>query len=383
MRRNDALIVGAGPVGLALALALEGSGLDIALVDARTAQAAAQDPRVLALAWGSRLLLERLGVWQGLPVTPIESIHVSQQGGFGRTLLTAAEHDLPALGYVLPAGALARVLRAAVEAAGIEVLDETEVAGVEAGPQGVVASLAGTGTERHGTALAARLAVRAEGQLRADDAGVCSHDYGQHALIGRVGVRGGHRNLAFERFAAEGPLALLPMEDGYALVHVVAAARADSLLALDDKAYLALLQQAIGQRVRLESIDARNRYPLGLHFRRNPTGARTVWLGNAAQTLHPVAGQGFNLALRDVHTLAQTLRDGGDDPGAATVLDTYARTRRLDRFSSIGITDGLVRLFGNTSSALRRMRGAGLLACDLAPPLRGLLARRMMFGVRA
>lgn len=392
-RVHDLLIVGAGPVGLALALALKDSGLDIVLADARPREAVSRDPRDLALAHGSRLTLQRLGVWDSLPVTAIEHIHISQEGGLGRTLIDADEHELPALGYVVSAGALAAALRQAVDAAAIPVLDETEVAHLAAGADDVIASLAGPG--KPAATLRARLAACAEGGLNADDKDVVEHDYGQHALIAQVEVAGGHRHTAFERFTREGPVALLPRGDGYALVHVARPETADALLALDDAAYLARLQAHLGNRVRLTGAAPRLRYPLALRYRKTAVGERTVWLGNAAQTLHPVAGQGFNLALRDVWALADTLlRQCADaaagpagrgiaDPGKAAVLAAYARSRGLDRLGAIRFTDTLVRVFSNDLAPLRHARGAALLALDLLPPLRHFLARRMMFGARA
>ncbi len=378
---HDLLIVGAGPVGLALALALKEAGLDIVLADARPREAVGADPRVLALAHGTRLTLERLGVWSGLAATPIRSIHISQQGSLGRTLLEAAEHELPALGYVASAGALAAALRHAVDAAGIPVLDETEVANLAPGRDEVIASLAGPGAPA--TTLRARLAACAEGGMQPGDPNVVEHDYGQHALIAHVEVAGGHRHTAFERFTAEGPVALLPDGQGYALVHVARPDSADALLALDDAAYLARLQALFGHRVHLQAVRGRLRYPLLLRYRRQAVGERTVWLGNAAQTLHPVAGQGFNLALRDVWALAETLLRRGGDPGSADTLAAYAGARGLDRLGTIRFTDTLVRVFSNDFAPLRHARGAALLALDLLPPLRHFVARRMMFGARA
>ena len=392
---HDLLIVGAGPVGLALALALKDAGLDIVLADARAREAVARDPRDLALAHGTRLTLQRLGVWDGLPTTAIQHIHISHQGGLGRTLIDAAEHELPALGYVASAGALAATLRRAVDAAGIPVFDETEITNLAAGEDDVIASLAGTG--RPAPTLRARLAACAEGGLRAGDPNVVEHDYGQHALIADVQVAGGHRHTAFERFTPQGPVALLPKGEGYALVHVARPETADELLTLDDAAYLARLQAHIGGRARLTGVGPRLRYPLVLRYRRSTIAQRTVWLGNAAQTLHPVAGQGFNLALRDVWALSEALRrateaarrDSADtapnpfDAGAAAILASYANARGLDRLGTIRFTDTLVRVFSNDFAPLRHARGAALFALDLLPPLRNFVARRMMFGARA
>ena len=378
----DLLIVGAGPVGLALALALRQAGLDIALADARPREAVLQDPRVLALAQGTRLTLERLGVWNGLPATPIRSIHVSQAGGFGRTELRAEDYRQPALGYVASAGALAGALRAAVDRAGIAVLDDTKVTAVVPQATDALARLATRGADGERDCRA-RLVACAEGGLKAGEPDVIERDYHQHALIARIDAEGGHRNRAFERFTPEGPIALLPCERHYALVHVVAPQRADELLALDESRYVELLQQRFGSRVKLGRVADRQRFPLALRYRRDPVGPRTVWLGNAAQTLHPVAGQGFNLALRDVWALAETLFAHPGDPGDAATLAAYRDSRRLDRCGAIGFTDTLVRVFSNDFAPLRHLRGAGLFALDMLPPLRDFVARRMMFGARA
>lgn len=376
MADTDILIIGGGPAGLALALALAPSGQRITVADARTQEAGAADPRALALAYGSQQILDRLGVWAGLDATAIETIHVSQQGGFGRTLLHATELDVPALGHVVAAGALTTALRRAVADAGIEVLDQTPIASLAAGAETITATPRGNSPP-----LRARLVVRAEGAPDADGP-VKTHDYHQHALIATVQPRDGHKNLAFERFTAEGPLALLPFGQAYASVLVASTATARRLAELDDDAYLAHMQRTLGARAHLATVGPRTHFPLALRYRPSPTGPRTVALGNAAQTLHPVAGQGFNLALRDVSTLARALRDAAD-PGSPTVLQHWARQRRLDRVGTIAFTDGLIRLFSQPSGLVSAARGAGLLGLDLCPPLRHFVARRMMFGARA
>lgn len=377
MERHDLAIVGAGPVGMTLALALKDAGLDIVLVDARPRGAARQDPRVLALSHGTRLTLERLGIWPHLQATPIETIHVSHQGGLGRSLLQAAEYGLPALGYVAAAGDLATALDNALATAGIPVRDNASVSGLAAGAEDVLISLA------DGSHLSARLAACAEGAIQGTDDDLVERDYGQHAVISIATPAEAHGQRAWERFTPQGPLAVLPYGSGCAIVHTAAPGEADALMALDDQAYLARLQAHFGTRLRFASVGPRNRYPLLLRYRPNPVGQRTVWLGNAAQTLHPVAGQGYNLALRDVWSCAQTLLRAGGDPGAADTLAAYARARQLDRQGTIRFTDGLVRLFSTPAPALKHLRGAGLFALDLLPPVRHFVAKRMMFGARA
>ena len=377
MQRHDLLIVGGGPVGLALALALADSGLDVAVADARPPEAATADPRILALSQGSRLTLERLGVWVNLAPTPILTIQVSQQGGLGRTRLAADDYGVPALGYVLSAGDLARALGEAVASRGIPVLAGSPVTDLVPGAEDVLATLTGS----HAGPRCARLVACAEGSV--GEAATTARDYGQHALITVAVPAKGHGNRAWERFTPGGPVALLPCGDRYAVVHTATPEEAEALLGLDDAAYLERLAGHFGGRVRFTAVEPRLRYPLGLRYRRDPVGRRTVWLGNAAQTLHPVAGQGFNLALRDVWSLAELLRRLPGDPGDAALLARYAAGRHLDRLGTIGFTDSLVRLFSNDSRVLRYARGTGLLALDLVPPLRHFIAKRMMFGARA
>ncbi|NTV10530.1 MAG: NAD(P)-binding protein [Zoogloea sp.] len=377
--RHDLAIVGAGPVGMALALALKDAGLDIVLLDARARGAARTDPRVLALSHGTRLTLERLGVWGRFEATPIETIHVSQQGGLGRTLIEAADYGVPALGHVAAAGALAGALDDALAAAGIPVLEYTEVTALTPGADDITLSLAG-GKE----AIVARLAACAEGAIRGDrEDGVVTREYHQHALICVAEAAAPHGRRAWERFTPQGPLALLPYGRGYAVVHTAAPEEADRLMSLDDAAYLASLQAHFGDRVKLTGVTERGCWPLILRYRPNPAGERTAWMGNAAQTMHPVAGQGFNLALRDVWGLAQAILKRGGDPGASAVLADYAEVRKLDRAGTINFTDSLVRLFSNRSPILKHARGAGLVALDMLPPLRHFVAKRMMFGARA
>ena len=378
MAEHDLVIVGAGPVGMTLALALKDSGLDLQLVDARPRGAARHDPRVLALSHGSRLTLERLGVWAQLRATPIETIHISQQGRLGRSLLSAADYGLPAMGYVVAAGDLAAALDDALAAAGIPILDHSSVAGLAAGADDVIVSLTG------GNPLTARLVACAEGSIDGDDAPeLVERDYAQHAVICVATPVEGHAHRAWERFTPQGPLAVLPCGHDCAIVHTADPAEADALMALDDDAYRARLQAHFGDRLHFAAVGPRARYPLKLRYRPNPVGQRTVWLGNAAQTLHPVAGQGYNLALRDVWALAQVLLRADGDPGAADTLARYADARRLDRQGTIRFTDGLVRLFSNAIPPLAHARGAGLFALDLLPPARHFVAKRMMFGARA
>lgn len=356
--KEPVLVIGGGPTGMALALALHRQGVRSRCVDARPRGAAQSDARILALSHGSRLILEALGTWHGIPHTPITTIHVSHAGGLGRTVIRAAEENVPAFGYVLAAGDLAAILDQAVAAAGIEYLDNTPA------PQQPDAPLV----------------VHAEGRIEEGEDSR-TRDYGQHAVSCTAHAAAPHGGTAWERFTPAGPVALLPGKDSYAVVLTCPAADSERIAVLPDADFLALLQQRFGVRVTLTGVSPRLVYPLGLRVRKAPVGVREVWIGNAAQTLHPVAGQGFNLALRDIAELADTLTDAVD-PGDAGLLARYAARRRIDRAATVGFTDALVRLFSNAIPPLLLARGAGLFALDLCPPARSFLARRMMFGAR-
>ena len=345
---------------MALALALKLHGVTAEIFEARERAAVRHDARVLALSDGARQILDWLGVWASLPATPIATIHISQRGGFGRTVLRANELEVAALGWVLPAADLIAALDGAVSAAGITYRESVKV---------------GAGDTAHFklTAFAEGSVTPGAGALR---------DYRQHAVLCNASVADPHRNVAWERFTDEGPVALLPLGEAYSVVLTCADDVLDEVKSLDDTAFLALLQRRFGTRHRFTAATPRTAYPLGLRYRLETTAERQVWLGNAAQTLHPVAGQGFNLALRDIWELAQQV-GAAADPGAPDVLAAYARGRRTDRRGAIGFTDLLIDGFASDFAPLRHLRGAGLLALDLLPALRDFVAKRMIYGARA
>jgi 2-octaprenyl-6-methoxyphenol hydroxylase len=381
MADYDVLIAGGGPVGASLALALRGTGLVVGLLEPRAPRAAQADPRPVALSHGSRLILERLGVWEPLaPATPIRRIHVSQRGGFGRVELDATEARLPALGYVVDYGRLAVTLETALEAAdGCHVI-RAAVTGIHADANAAYAQFdAGRGTEQAATRL---LAVADGGALAS--ARVQIRDYRQAAVTARVTCGTPHQNVAYERFTPEGPLALLPLGGMLALVWTTTPDSAQQLCALPEAGFLKRLQCAFGSRLgAFSSASARAWFPLALKTTARIAEPRTVALGNAAQTLHPVAGQGFNLGLRDAWELAEVVHSGSQDEiGAAGPIRAYRERRRLDRGGGIWFTDALVRLFSNDIALLRLARGLGLAALGAVPPARDFVVRRMTFGTR-
>lgn len=369
----DILIAGGGPVGAALALALRGSGLKLRLVE--PAERPSETLRPIALSHGSRLTLERFGAFDAAASTPITAIHVSQAGGFGRTCMRQSDLDLPALGYVYDLGALAAGLKRCAA-------DEHHVGRVshwEASNDAVNVTL------EDRTTCTARLLILADGGQRAGD-DLALRDYDQAAVVGLVRTEAAPDGCAWERFTPEGPLALLPYENQYALVWTVERRAAAPLLELPETAFLARLQQDFGDRLgRFLSVKSRASVPLQLRYRRDPVvAARTLIVGNAAQTLHPVAGQGLNLGLRDAQELAQLIRSTPlERLGDGAFLDAYRRQRQRDRSATIGLTDTLIRVFSNDDPVMRTARGLALTTLDLLPPARRFFARRMIYGLRA
>ena len=375
----DLILAGGGPVGAAAALAVRECGLAVAWVSLPAGAPA--DPRPIALSHGSRLLLERLGVWQDLePSTPIERIHVSQRGGFGRVMLDAAQARLPALGYVTDYTRLAAALARAAERAGTCRLLRGTVAAITPGPGQAVARIDSAGGSIE--ASARLIAVADGGGLAAGP--VRTRDYGQSVVTARVKCEVPHRNVAYERFTPEGPLALLPTDDAMALVWTARPEGALELCALAEGEFLRRLQAAFGRRLgAFVGAGARSSFPLSLKVMDRIAGQRVVALGNAAQTLHPVAGQGLNLGLRDAWEFAETLQGlAPESIGGAEHLSSYRVRRRLDRRGGIGFTDALVRVFSNDLAPVRLARGVGLAALGALPPVRDFVVRRMTFGTR-
>ncbi|HZM48227.1 MAG TPA: FAD-dependent monooxygenase [Burkholderiales bacterium] len=383
MNDYDVLIAGGGPGGGALALALRGSGLRIAVLETRPRETAAEDPRPLALSHGSRLILERLELWRALdPVTPIGRIHVSQRGGFGRVLLDAAAVGLPALGYVVDYAQLAARVTESLQGGWCDYLPGTAVNRVSLDGDAAVVEL----EPARGRVITGLLVV-ADGGMHADGNeahAVRTVDYRQTAVTARVTSTVAHAHVAYERFTPEGPLALLPAGGDLALIWSTTPERAQRLCAAPDAEFLGELQQAFGNRLgRFTAVTRRGMFPLALRVARDTGEPRTVRIGNAAQTLHPVAGQGLNLGLRDAWELAAELRRSERERiGAPELLARYAARRRLDRGGGIWFTHGLARMFSSDLAPLRAARGLGLAALAALPPAQEFLVRRMSFGAR-
>jgi 2-octaprenyl-6-methoxyphenol hydroxylase len=381
---RDLIIVGGGPVGLTLALALADTDISVGVLEARAGEKAPLPQRTLALSHGSRLILERLGVWGRIeaiePVSPIRAIDVSQRGGFGCTRLNADEVRLPALGYVTSYRALQLALERAARAADIAIEYGARVERIGVTPAYAHLEYAHAGGMQ---SLTARLVAVADGAGAALPRGTRRrHDYAQVAVIAEVRASAPPPGVAYERFTPEGPLALLPYGDGYTIVWTASPERATKLLALDPAEFLAALHAHFGDRVgAFTAVANRRSFPLALEFAWPRAHERVVAIGNAAQALHPVAGQGFNLGLRDAFELSVLLRDSDRDAlGSREQLDDFARRRRVDRWSGIGFTHGLLAVFASAHPALAWPRGLALAALDATPGLKRFFTREMLYG---
>jgi 2-octaprenyl-6-methoxyphenol hydroxylase len=387
---TDVLIVGGGPVGATLALALAqgaqgGEPLAVTVLEAQSDFSAPRDARTLALSHGSRLILERIGIWPKLSdPTPITRIHVSQRGAFGRAMLSAQETGMPALGYVINYADLQQALHAALSLAPLRYLTGAvvEQVGPDASAPSVVFARDDAKQQIAGRVLALADGGRSLGSLPGVKRD--SRDYGQCAVVCQVQTERPHDGLAYERFTPQGPAALLPYQDRYALVWTAAPQQAEAMLAWDDATFLARLHDHFGDRQgRFLRAGKRASFPLSLKTSKPLTLPRTVLIGNAAQTLHPVAGQGFNIGLRDAWELAQAiLTSPREQIGSQAMLSAYAAGRRLDTGGGIFFTDLLVRGFSNDLPVLREARAAALSALDLLPPLKNFVVRRMIFGAK-
>lgn len=390
----DVLIVGGGMVGAGMAVALRPLGLKVGLVEAfefaKSRSQPGYDDRSVALSHGSSLIFKGMGLWPALQpqAESIRQIHVSDRGYFGVTRLSATQQNVPALGYVIESRVLGGELYDALADSDIEVLAPAKVVALdqsaEASESVIKLTLEQAGES---TVLSTRLLIVADGSASGlrEQLGITvqERDYQQSAVIANVTTRQPHNNAAFERFTTSGPLALLPMTEGrYSLVWTHRSDEVAETLGLDNAGFLQKLQQAFGYRQgEFIKVGERTAYPLKLIKSTQEVSGRAVIIGNTSHTLHPVAGQGLNLALRDIAVLADLLAEAVQnkaDVGDAAVLKRYETLRKPDYDSVVNYTDGLVRVFSNDFAPLGHVRAGGLLAVDRIAPLRNLLARQSM-----
>ena len=389
MGEYDLVIIGGGLVGGTLACALRDTGLRICVVEAVPPRAANQpsyDERVIALAWGSRLIFDGIGLWDRMSAEaePIRRIHISDRGHFGFGRLDSSDHGVDALGYVIAARAMGSVINDALNASdAIDLLCPAKVVGLRQRDDCVDLEVVGGGESR---LISTSLVVAADGGdsdiRRRLGLSVRERDYEHDAVITTVTPDRPQTGTAFERFTDTGPLAMLPMTEGrYSVVWTARREQTPEILALSDAAFLGRLQRRFGYRLGgLDRPAPRRAYPLRLLLTRETVQQRLVLIGNAAHTLHPVAGQGFNLGLRDVAALSEVMADAAraGDFGGEQTLAAYQRWRGSDQRQAAAMTDGLAHLFVNPWLPLRLARDAGLVGLDLVPGLSRLFARQFM-----
>jgi 2-octaprenyl-6-methoxyphenol hydroxylase len=380
---HDVLIVGGGLVGASLAIALARQGTAVALVEAAAADAlpAVFDQRNLSFSAATVNALTALGVMAHLrtPPGPIRRIHVSREGDFGRVLLAAADYGRDWFGKVVVARDFGQALEARMaELPGLVRYRPARFVGLAEAQPGWRGVRIADGDGEH--VLRTRLLVGADGTRSAVRAalgiGIDEHDFDQTLFVARLRSERAPDGTAWERFGDHGPTALLPRGDGhYGVVHGVARGQAAAVAALDEPGWLARLQRALGWRAgRLLASGERSAYPLVQVLAQAQAGARAVLLGNAAQTIHPLGAQGFNLGLRDALTLAELVGPGdAADPGSAALLEEYRRRRAPDREQTLRFSGGLARLTANDTPLLWPLRSAGLLAAARLPGLQSLL----------
>lgn len=385
----DVVIAGGGMVGASLAVALSSLNLKVALIEAspiQLIQQAGYDDRAIALSYGSSQILKGMGVWKDVAevANPIDSIHVSDRGHFGATRLNAKQQKVPALGYLIQAQTYTHVVNSFLDKSSVRIVQpaKIDVIAISKNAQNITVA-----SESGKAVIQSKLLVACDGgnsEIRKmSGVSAATHDYQQVAIIANVTTETPHENRAFERFTEQGPIALLPMsDDRCSLVWTLNQDNYQAVLALDDDAFIKALGDAFGYRLgRFTRVGRRSSYPLTLTQSSELTSERLAIIGNAAHALHPVAGQGLNLALRDIADLAEQIAiavTAGEDVGAAELLNAYTAARKQDTTRTIQYTDSLVKLFSNENFLLGHARAAGLTLVDRLLPLRSLLAKQSM-----
>jgi len=383
----DIAIIGGGPVGMALALVLRNSNLSVLLLEARGMPDKVDDIRPLALSHGSYLILNRLGAWSRLPQsTPIKTIHISNKGYFGRTVLTTEDAGVPALGHVVNYHDLFRALYDATLESHTDYQTGAVVKQLSTDENLGHVHYAHDGSEKR---VSAKLLILADGGRLGSQIETIEYqttEYNQWAIAANIQAEKHQNGIAYERFTTDGPVALLPSGDNFALVWTVSPEAAQEILPLNDDQFLARLHEHFGDRLgQFVHVGKRSGFPLTLKYATPTVAQRIALIGNAAQTLHPVAGQGFNLGLRDAYELAQEILETVSESkeiGTPSMLKRYQEKRRIDSQGGRIFTDTLVKLFSNDNPLLKHLCGTGLTLLDNLPPIKRFVARRMIFGAR-
>lgn len=383
----DIIIIGGGPVGMALALALHDTGISSLLLEARGLPEKAEDPRPLALSHGSHLILQRLGGWHNLTFnTPITTIHISNRGSFGQTILTPNDAGVPTLGFVVNYHDLFRSMHKKITESKADYIAGATVTRLDTNENSGTVYFDYQDKEEKATAKLLVLADGGQLTKQITDITYQTHDYQQWAVVANVKAERKQIGIAYERFTSDGPVALLPHQEDFALVWTVAPETATEIITLDDETFLTRLHHHFGDRLgKFIGAGKRSAFPLALKYATPITSQRIALIGNAAQTLHPVAGQGFNLGLRDAYELANEIIDTQNawyEIGAPAMLSRFRKRRQIDSSAGRIFTDSLVRLFSNENKVLKQACGFGLSILDNVSPLKRFISRRMIFGAR-
>ena len=382
----DVIIVGSGMVGGCLGLALSQTTLRVGVVEARSAVEKQTDDagkRAIALSWGSRCILKQLNLWQEISncAKPIRHIHVSDKGAFGKTRLSAKKQQVDALGYVVDAVQIETIVSTNLLASSVDIICPATLVDYAVEGEKVAVTVNLEGKEQ---VLSCRLLVGADGGLsrvrQFGEFGLKEYSYEQEAITSLIQVESDQHDIAYERFTSEGPIAMLPHVDGlYSLVWTMPSTLAEQVTQLTEEAFLQRLQSRFGQWLgELSLVDAYQVFPLSLLRVSKTISDRVVLIGNAAHQLHPVAGQGFNLGLRDAVILADTLMSTDEDVGAEEVLEAYENQRKTDQALVTGFTDSVIKLFSTNNAVLSLLRNSGLMMLDKVPVLKNQFARQTM-----
>lgn len=400
----DLIIIGGGLVGASLACALADSSLRIAIIEAFPFKSddseyqPAFDARSVALSYTSKQVFEGIGLWptiNKLGVAAIKKIHISDRGHAGITRLNADDENVDALGYVVETRVIGKALFDSLnKQKNVTLIAPAKLKNFDLNADCASASIELTDSDNlvESKTLTAKLLVAADGGdsvvRRLSGVRIKQRNYEQSAVIANIATDQPHNNQAFERFTDSGPLALLPMaatedeKNRYSLVWTINNSEQEEMMTWDDETFLLKLKQRFGERAgQFIHVSKRHVYPLSLMRTQEHVRERLAIIGNAAHTLHPVAGQGFNLGLRDVAALSQVIIDASrenKDIGSLTTLQTYADWRKRDHIQTAMATDGLVRIFSNDFLPLAALRNLGLLVVDLVPPLKKVFARHAM-----
>ena len=386
----DILIVGGGMVGASLAIALNGLGLRIGLIEAHPLGDPGQpgyDDRAIALSYGSQRIYQAIGLWPAIQPhsNPIETIHISDRGHIGNTRLTATQEQVPALGYVLPAKTLGKILlNRLADCSDVNIIAPAEVVTLDNQSEQAELAIRQNGTTH---TLQAALLIAADGGhsyiRRTLQIPTTDQDYQQTAIVANITPGQPHANTAYQRFTDTGPVALLPLRAGHCtLIWTVNTEQQAEIMAYDEATFLAGFQARFGYRLgTFQRVSKRRSYPLSMMLAEQSIATRTAIIGNAAHTLHPIAGQGLNLGLRDIAALVEVIRETQDtstDIGSNDTLHRYQQWRSTEQQQIAQATDGLVRLFTNPLRSVQWARNLGMLAFNQLPSAKHRLARAAM-----